>query len=49
MVEIAGDQAAAMSRKNGAEGILVCASSFTWIYVFILSIHLCLTINVAPR
>ena len=37
----AGDQAAAMSRKNHAGGILVTASGYTWIYLFTLLFHAC--------
>jgi len=44
----AGDQAAAMSRKNNAQGIFLCGSELTLVHLF-SALHLFFTINLTSR
>ena len=43
-----GDQAAAMSRKNNAQGIFLCGSELTLVHLF-SALHLFFTINLTSR
>ena len=45
---LTGDQAAAMSRKNNAQGIFLCGSKLTLVHLFSV-LHLCFTINLTSR